>query len=174
MKDTVYTGLLAAVLAAGAAYFRELVVPVIMLVIVMLADYTTGMTRAWVTKQMSSRIGVLGIVKKVGYMFVVGVAIVVDLVIQYAAAKAGLDFGNGYFFGLLVTIWLILNECISILENLSDIGVPLPGFLLKLIKRLKKSAEEKGNTAADVDLPEDPYSDDPEMKELMKRIDQDE
>lgn len=147
MKENIFTGLLAAVLAAGAAYMRELLVPVIILAVVMLTDYVTGMVRAWITHQMSSRIGVLGIVKKVGYLFVVGVAIVVDFVIQYAAGKAGLDFGSVYFFGLLVTIWLILNECISILENLADIGVPFPGFLVKLIKRLKKTTEHKGEAA---------------------------
>ena len=148
MKENIITGLLAAILAGCAAYLRELIVPVVILAAVMLSDYITGLARAWVTKQLSSRIGVLGIVKKVGYLFVVGVAIVIDFVIQYAAGKAGLDFGNVYFFGLLVAIWLILNECISILENLADIGVPLPTFLVKLVKRLKKTTEAKGEELA--------------------------
>ena len=148
MKENVLKGLIALVFAGAAAYFRELTGPLIVLVIVMLADYLTGLARAWITKQLSSRIGVLGIVKKVGYLFVVGVAIVIDFVIQYAAGKAGLDFGSVYFFGLLVTIWLILNECISVLENLADIGVPLPAFLVKLVKRLKKTTEAKGDYLA--------------------------
>ena len=40
-------------------------------------------------------------------------------------------------------IWFMLNECISILENIASIGVPVPEFLLKLIKRLKQSTESK-------------------------------
>ena len=52
--------------------------------------------------------------------------------------------GGFFFFGLLVTIWLILNECISILENISEIGVPLPSFLVALIQKLKKTTENKG------------------------------
>ena len=43
-----------------------------------------------------------------------------------------------------MTIWLILNECISILENISEIGVPLPSFLVALIQKLKKTTENKG------------------------------
>jgi phage-related holin len=43
-----------------------------------------------------------------------------------------------------VTIWLILNECISILENISEIGVPIPAFLVTLIQKLKKTTETKG------------------------------
>ena len=157
MKETITTGLVAVILAAGAAYLRQLLAPLIILGVVMLLDYISGMARAWITKQMSSRIGVIGIVKKVGYLFAVGVAIVVDFIIQYAAANAGLDFGGVYIFGLLVTIWMILNECISILENLSEIGVPLPGFLMLLIKRLKKTAETKGESAAGAELPETQY-----------------
>lgn len=148
MKENIFTGVIAALLAAGAAYLQELLIPVLILGVVMLIDYITGMTRAWVTKQMSSRIGVVGIIKKVGYLFVVAVAIVADLMIQFAAGKAGLDLGSVYYFGLLVTIWLVLNECISILENLSDIGVPLPGFLVKLIEKLKKTTEARGEEAS--------------------------
>ena len=103
------------------------------------------MVRAWVTNALSSRVGIVGIVKKICYLFGVGVAIVVDWLIQTAGAKAGLDLGGFYVFGLLVAIWLILNECISILENLAEIGVPLPDFLLKLIARLKKTVEDRGD-----------------------------
>ena len=47
-------------------------------------------------------------------------------------------------FGLLVTVWLIFNECISILENVAEIGAPMPPFLVKLIGKLKKTTEDKG------------------------------
>ena len=43
----------------------------------------------------------------------------------------------------------ILNECISILENISEIGVPLPAFLLKLIEKLKKTVEDAGDQKAE-------------------------
>ena len=148
MKDNAATGIFALILAAAGAYMRVLIAPLIVLGCVMLADYATGMTRAWITRTMSSRIGVMGIIKKLAYLFAVAVAIVVDWVIQTAGQRAGLDLGGFYIFGLLVTIWLILNECISILENISDIGVPLPGFLVAMINKLKKTTEAKGDEAA--------------------------
>ena len=43
------------------------------------------------------------------------------------------------YLGLLVTVWLTINEMISILENLKKLGVPLPEFLIKIIRRLKHS-----------------------------------
>lgn len=145
MSENATKGIIAVILAAVGVYFRELLGPLIVLGIVMLADYVTGLAEAWVSGTLCSKIGIIGIVKKVAYLFVVGVAIVADWIIQTAAAKAGLDMGSFYMFGLLVTVWLILNECISILENVTEIGVPLPPFLVKLIGKLKKTAEDKGD-----------------------------
>jgi phage-related holin len=45
----------------------------------------------------------------------------------------------------LVAVWLICNEIISILENISDIGVAMPPFLLKLAGNLKSQVESKTN-----------------------------
>ncbi|MBQ9413110.1 MAG: phage holin family protein [Oscillospiraceae bacterium] len=143
-SENVLKGFVVLAFAGAAAYFRELLGPVAVLLAVMVLDYITGMIEAWVNREMSSRVGVVGIIKKVGYLAVVAVAVVADWVIQEAAGKAGLDAGGINLFGLIVTVWLILNECISILENLAEIGVPLPEFLVALVKRLKKSAEDKG------------------------------
>ena len=42
-----------------------------------------------------------------------------------------------------MVIWLVINELISILENVAALGAPVPGFLQSLIKRLKVSVEDK-------------------------------
>lgn len=144
MKENIFHGMIAAALAGAAAYFRELALPIAVLFFVMVVDYISGMVEAWINGTLSSRVGVVGIVKKVAYLLAVVVAIVADWVVQTAAGQLGVDFGGFFFFGLLVTIWLILNECISILENISEIGVPLPAFLVALIQKLKKTTENKG------------------------------
>ena len=123
MKDFAIKGTITVIFAAAAAYFHKLMGPVIVLAIVMAGDYVTGVAAAWVAGTLSSRAGLLGFIKKLGYLVAVGVAVVVDYVIVGAAAGTGMDLGNNHIFGLLVTIWFILNECISILENLSEIGV---------------------------------------------------
>lgn len=147
MNENIFKVFITAAFAGAALYFRELLGPVAVLVAVMVIDYITGMIEAWVNHTMSSRVGIVGIVKKVAYLFVVAVAVVADWVIQEAAGRAGIEMGGFYAFGLIVTVWLILNECISILENLAELGVPLPEFLIRLIRRLKKTAEDKGGEA---------------------------
>ena len=148
MKENTLKAAITIALAGASAYFRELVGPVIILALVMLIDYISGMVSAWVRSELSSRVGVIGIVKKVAYLLAVAVAIVADWAVQTAATELGVNLSGVYFFGLLVTIWLVLNECISILENISEIGVPVPAFLLKITQKLKKTIEETGEKGA--------------------------
>ena len=148
MKEKVFRGMIATAAAGAAAYFQELIIPVVILFIVMVVDYISGMVRSWVNGELSSRVGILGIVKRISYLLAVVVAIVTDWIVQTAAGQLGVNFGGFFYFGLLVTIWLILNECISILENISELGVPLPSFLMTMIQKLKKTAETKGDEVA--------------------------
>lgn len=143
MKENVLKGTFAVILAGLTAYFGKILIPVIMLVVVMLLDYATGLAKAWTTSQLCSRIGIKGIFKKVGYLAIVAVGGAVDWLIASACGHLGVDVGVTYLFGLAVIIWLILNELISILENLSIVGVPIPNFLNKIISKLKIKVEEK-------------------------------
>lgn len=156
MKENFFKILLSTAIAGLAAYFHVLAVPLIILLTVMLIDYLTGMTRAWMTKSFSSRIGIKGIVKKILYLALVAVGMVVDYLITGVLQKAGVTVTVTGVIGLIVTIWLIINELISILENLAQAGVPVPEFLVKLIKKLKVSTEAKGSSFAPDEKEKDP------------------
>lgn len=146
MTETVIKSAIVTAAASVAAYFHTLSFPVLLLIIAMVLDYATGMAAAWVQGQLSSRTGIIGILKKLGYMVVVAVAVIVDMIISSALETAGVSSNYPDIFALLVTFWLSLNELVSILENLSEIGVPIPEFLVKIIKKLKQTTEEKGDT----------------------------
>ena len=45
--------------------------------------------------------------------------------------------GLVFYFAILVAVWLIVNEAVSIIENLDEIGVPMPAFLGKIFQRVK-------------------------------------
>lgn len=143
MKEFIHA-LLAGVLGALAAYFNVLLVPLGVMVIVMIIDYVTGMAGAAYTKQLNSRVGVTGILKKAGYLALVAVGMVVDYLISSALLHIGIDIQINYCFGMIITIWLIINELISILENLGELKIPLPQFLIKMIKSLKGKVEDTG------------------------------
>ena len=142
-NDKGLQAIISAALAAFAVYMGALAVPIIVLMVMMIIDYLSGMSAAWVHGDLSSRVGAKGIVKKVGYMALIVVAMGVDYLIYSGIAAANITVNYNMWFGLLVAVWLIINEMISILENLSKLGVPIPDFLTKIIKRLKNSAERK-------------------------------
>ena len=145
-KQNSIKALVSAVIAGLTAYFRVIAIPIALLFIVMVLDYLSGIANAYTKGEWSSKSGLRGIIKKVGYMGVVIVAAVFDWLIYSGLKGIGVSFDGSYYFGLIVAIWLIINECISILENLGELGVPLPGFLLKGIKKLQKQIDEKGGT----------------------------
>lgn len=143
MKENFLQILFATVAGAIVAYLNVLLVPLVVLVIVMLIDYGTGMAQAYVSHSLNSRIGVAGIIKKIGYIVAVAVGIVADYLISSALTQVGIDIKINYCIGMIVTIWFIINELISVLENLAKIGIPLPNFLVSIVKRLKVVVENK-------------------------------
>lgn len=153
MKELFHV-LIAGALGALAAYFNVLLIPLVVLAIVMVIDYVTGMAGAAYSGKLSSRVGVLGILKKAGYLALVAVGMVADYLIGSALLKIGIDLKITYCFGMIITIWLIINELISILENLGELDVPLPGFLVNIIKSLKNKVEERAESKPDDDKKE--------------------
>ena len=143
MKDLIHI-LFAGVVGALAAYLNILAVPLIVLGTVMVVDWFTGMAGASATGKLSSRVGVIGIIKKLCYLALVVVGGVIDYLINSALVSIGISLQINYCFGMIITVWLIINELISILENLGEMGVPLPSFLTSMIKTLKSKVEEQG------------------------------
>lgn len=144
MKDFLQI-LFAGALGALAAYFNVLLIPLCVLVAVMLVDYVTGMASAAYTKKLNSRVGVLGIVKKAGYLALVAVGMTVDYLIVSALVSIGINLQINYCFGMIITIWLIINELLSILENLGELNIPLPHFLVDMVKNMKDKVESKAD-----------------------------
>lgn len=153
LKETMTKTIPAMVLAPIFAYFGALGFPMILLLAVIVCDYISGLTAAWTTSSLSSRVGILGIVKKVCYLLLVAVGVIIDLILQSGLAEVLPSFfGEGcHPVALLVIIWLVVNECLSILENLSEIGIPMPGFLSRIIAKLKKTLEDASKETDDED-----------------------
>ena len=149
MKERSWHALIAVALGGLSAYMRVMFVPLVVLIGVMIVDYMSGMLKAWGNDELSSRVGLRGIVKKLSYLMLVCVAGVVDWLIYSGLRQVGITLNFGFCFGLIVTIWLIINELISILENLDALKVPMPKFLKNVVKHLKNAVEVKGDKAAE-------------------------
>lgn len=146
MKDNIIQATISVAIGALVSYFNVILIPVSVLLIVMIVDYLTGMTSAYKRGFLKSKIGLLGILKKVSYLVLVAVGGVVDYLICSGLATAGFDFGITYCCGLIVCVWLIINELISILENLAELGTPIPKFLISIVHKLKDSVDNDTDT----------------------------
>ena len=137
----------AAAVSAVTCYLGILAVPIVLLLIAMIIDYVTGMISAWHKAELSSKKGIKGIAKKVLYFVLVTVGMVVDWSVMYWLSSFGVVEVYKFSFGAVVAFWLIMDELISILENLEALKVPVPKFLTKVVKRLKVTAEKTAETA---------------------------
>lgn len=116
------------------------------LMLMMVVDYITGMLASKVealdhpgdkTYGWTSKKGAKGIIKKVGYLCVIAVAMVVDFIIVRLSKELGYQMPVTAFFGLMVAVWYILNELLSIIENAGRMGANVPAWLSQYIAVLK-------------------------------------
>lgn len=149
MNGNFTKSVVAVALGALSAYFKILAIPLFMLICVMLVDYVTGLIKAGIKSEISSKVGALGAIKKLCYFIAVIAAAVVDWLVTSGLHSVGVELEVTFCFGLIVTIWFIINELISILENLTIIGVPLPALLVKITNKLKVAVEKKGEEITD-------------------------
>lgn len=141
--EQTFSALIAVAVGALSSYFLKLFIPLVVLLLVMLLDWITGLSKAWKRGELSSRVGLQGLIKKVGYLAIVVVAGVMDWLFDYGLSIAGIDFKLPFLVAAIVMVWLIINELISILENVAALGVPVPPFIKKLLARLKKTVDDK-------------------------------
>ncbi len=115
----------------------------IVLIVIMALDYITGMMASAMKKEISSKKGLLGILKKTSYLLVVCVATAVDWIFIHTGGIFEIELPQKMTVTIIICIWLIINELISILENLDKMSVPLPRFLKKLLLSMKDRTDDK-------------------------------
>lgn len=119
-------GALGAVMGGYDGFLYALIVFVVM-------DYVTGVMVGILNKELSSRIGFRGIFKKVVIFCLVAVAHIVDTHV----------IGNGSVLRTAVIFFYLSNEGISILENATVIGLPVPGKLKEILEQIREGKEDE-------------------------------
>lgn len=135
-------------ISALMSWMGILAVPVFLMVGCNVIDYITGLLAVpYRTEPVSSYKGIRGIIKKVCQWLLVLVGAWIDILINYAIECAGIEFTLPFVVATIVAVWLVVNEIISILENMLDIGVHMPPFLLPIVKYIRKQVEDKAKVA---------------------------
>ena len=143
-KVNTIKGVFASIMGVLNSIFGLLAIPIVLMVICNIIDYATGILASkFRGQEISSYKGIKGITKKIGMWLLVVVGAIIDELIVYSVAQLGLVCPFAFMIACVVALWIICNEIISILENLKDMEVPLPDFLMKLTKNIKSQIEAK-------------------------------
>lgn len=102
------------------------------LIALSVVDYITGVMCAVTDRKLSSEIGFKGIFKKVLIFVLVGVANILDVNV----------IGNGSVLRTAVIFFYISNEGVSVLENATHLGLPVPEKVKVVLQQLHDRAEE--------------------------------
>ena len=125
-----------------------------LLVFLMVIDYISGMIASMVeaiyhpgdtSYGWSSKKGAKGIAKKIAYLFVITVAIVIDYILAKTSGNLGYHLPSA-MLSLLTTVWYLLNEALSITENAGRMGARVPEWLMKYIAVLKDKIDSRNET----------------------------
>ena len=148
---------ISAVITALMSWLGILAVPVFLLVGCNIVDYVTGLLAAPYREDgtISSYKGIKGIIKKVCLWLLVLIGAWIDILINYAVECAGINITVPFIVATLVAVWLIVNEILSFLENIIDIGVKFPPFLLPVVKYIKKQTEDKAKVISEDEVKSD-------------------
>jgi toxin secretion/phage lysis holin len=144
----VITAIISTVTGILSSLLGILYIPVLLMVACNLIDYGTGLMAAKYRNdgKISSYRSMRGILKKVCQWLLVIVGSLIDMLLKYSATTIGFKMPFTFMIACIVAIWIICNEIISILENMIDIGAPIPPFLIQIIKNVKTQVENIGGT----------------------------
>lgn len=115
--------------------------------VAVLMDFATGLIKAKVSGEgFDSGIGWRGFWKKIALLTAMFFGVLLDGSIPEIAGVIGLEIGCKLPFGLTIGSYIIINEAISIAENLyiCDPNI-IPKWIVKLLKVAKNKVDEKGD-----------------------------
>ena len=103
------------------------------LIVLMVLDYITGVLNGYLTKTLNSEVGFKGLLKKFLILVVMIIAVMLDRLMNT----------GDWIFRTLVCYLYIANEGISLLENISLMGVPIPDKIKDALEQLNKEGTEE-------------------------------
>lgn len=108
------------------------------LAVMVVLDILTGITKGFMLKEVRSRKLSNGLFRKAGFVALIILANMIDLWI-------GVPFFRNLVVGLLIA-----NEAISILENLTQMGVPIPKKLIQFLQIVKEDDGDINKAKAEI------------------------
>lgn len=136
--DNVYKAILPVLSVVAGFLFGGWSVLLTILLVFMVTDYISGVVAAGYEGKLSSKVGYLGIARKVMILVIVAMAHLVDTAL-----------GDAHLFRDAAIFFYLSNELLSLLENAGRMGAPIPPFMQKAIAVLRGKSGEDAKMGGD-------------------------
>ena len=140
---------IAAFLGAMASFLGWRTIMVLTWIVLMALDYCSGYAAARLSGTWKSKVARQGIWHKGGMILIVAVCAITDIVMITVCQSLPNDvlaIEWPVVIFPMVTIWYILTEIGSIIENAIAMGAPVPVWLLKFIDATKGVVDAAGDS----------------------------
>lgn len=128
-----------AALSALTAFANKYAAIVVFVVIVVCLDIITGIIASCATgEKISSEKGTKGFWKKMALFAALAFGFLLDYFIPYMVSYTGIELPASALFGVMIGCYIVINESISICENLYRCNDEiLPKWVVKLLTQSK-------------------------------------
>jgi toxin secretion/phage lysis holin len=130
--------LLVAILAGGVQFlYGDWTMLLTILLALTIIDFISGLAAGYIKGELKSKVGMIGIARKVFIFMMVAVAHLIDLLL----IESGLE--TKALIMTMVIVFYAVNEILSITENAGRIGLPVPEQIKSAIVVLKAKDDKK-------------------------------
>ena len=143
--DNIIKWLVSVILGGLAAFFGQYGLFIVLVAVAVVLDFATGLIKAKATGEgLSSKKATKGFWKKISLFVALAFGIFLDYAVATVLTQAGVNIGIEMPFALIICAYIIINEAISISENLYLTNPDsFPKWISKLLKVAKDKIEEK-------------------------------
>ena len=142
--NNAFKWLFSAVVGGLAGFFNRYGILSLLVCGAVLLDIVTGLLKAKTAKEINSNAGFTGFWRKLSLFAGLFFGYLLDYLNGYLLSVSDMwSFSSDIPFGIFIGIYIVLNECISILENLYACGVTLPAFIIKSLKTAREHTNKE-------------------------------
>ncbi|HDK7218140.1 phage holin family protein [Clostridium botulinum] len=131
-KEDIFNTIIAGAATLFTYIFGAWDTPLVVLISFMVIDYSTGMISSAINKQLNSKVGFKGILRKCTILLVLIMGVLLDRLLN----------DGTWVFRTLIAYFYIANEGLSIIENIGKCGVEYPKAMQNALEQLKETKEQ--------------------------------
>ncbi|MCQ2543618.1 MAG: phage holin family protein [Lachnospiraceae bacterium] len=129
-----------------ATFWKTYGAIILLVAIAIVFDVITGLIKAGSKGEITPKSARVGFWKKCAEIFALGFGMYIDYAIPTLTQVVGIDLHFRSPFALIIGVYIIVNETISILSNITSVNSNLiPKWVSKLFKQAKKNIDEMGD-----------------------------